>query len=73
MGRKRAPNWNRAQLTDREIYALIRYLDPNPENGKEQTNTGNVKEQNHDTAFMICVSLLILVLGCLGFLWLYYR
>ena len=72
MGRRRAPNWNQAQLTDREIYTLIRYLDPNPEGEKERTNTGNVKERGHDT-FVICVSLLILALGCLGLLWLYYR
>jgi hypothetical protein len=73
MGRKRTPDWNRTQLTDREINVLIRYLDPNPESGKDWTKTENVKEQDHDTAFVICVSLLILVLGFLGFLWLYYR
>lgn len=73
MGRKRAPNSNQAQLTDREIYTLIRYLDPNPESGKEWTHSENVKKQDRDTAFAICATLLILLLGFLGFLWLYYR
>ena len=72
MGRKPAPNWNRAQLTDREIYALIRDLDPNPESGKDQSSTGN-EDQDDGAVFVICVSLLMLVLGFLGFLWLYYR
>ena len=73
MGRKRAQNGKWVQLTDREISTLIRYLDPNPESGKQWSDAEYVNEQSHETTVVICASFLFLVLGFLGFLWLYYR
>lgn len=74
MSKKQISNSKLTQLTDREIYALIRYLDPNPESEKEATNQVNVIEQDCDSAiYVTCVGLLIFLLGCIGFLWLYYR
>jgi hypothetical protein len=61
-----------AQLTDREISAMIRYLDPNPESGKP-TNPGSLVEQDGETTTCIIGVSLILLLGCIGFLFLYYR
>ena len=49
-------------LTEAEIYAAIRYLDPEPT---------SVNHQNDDPAFAIDVALVILLLGYLGFLWAY--
>ena len=50
-------------LTDDEIYDAIRYLDQNPR---------GTTEDKVDSGVVICVSLWILVLGCLGFIWLYW-
>ena len=74
MAKKQISNSKLAHFTDREIYALIRYLDPNPESEKEPTNQVDEIEQDCDSAiYRTCVSLLIVLLGCIGFLWLYYR
>jgi hypothetical protein len=57
MERKQVPNWDRAQLTDREIYALIRYLDPDP----RTTN-----EEHNDTARVVILVVLVIVwLACI--------
>ena len=53
---------NIENLTDAEIYAAIRDL----EEGRRSAT-----ELEADAIFLICISLLILLLGCLGFIWLY--
>ena len=50
-------------LTDDEIYDAIRYLDQDP--------TGTPQDKV-DSGVVICVNLWILVLECLGFMWLYW-
>jgi hypothetical protein len=55
------PDSNIEPLTDIEIYAAIRYLEPDP------TNDGD--GQDKDIGVVICVCLYILVLVCLVFLW----
>jgi hypothetical protein len=50
-------------LTDDEIYDSIRYLDQDPR---------GASQDKVDSGVVICVSLWILVLGCLGFMWLYW-
>jgi hypothetical protein len=65
MPRKQESKWNLEDLTDAEIYAAIRYLDPDPipeTNGK-----------NNSIPFVVCVSLLVLLLGCVGFIWICFR
>jgi hypothetical protein len=60
MAKKQESNWNLETLTDAEVYAAIRYLEPDPRSANGQDN-------------VICVAILILLLGCLGFLWLWHR
>jgi hypothetical protein len=52
------------QVTDLQILAAIRYLDPDVDRAADEKDT---------TRVVIRASLTILVLGCLGLLWLYYR
>ncbi len=72
MARKEESKWNIEYLSNEEMYALIRYLEPDsPTRQKsESEGTGSV---NEDTVFIICVSLVLLALGCMAFVWLYYR
>jgi hypothetical protein len=52
------------QVTDAEVYAAIRYLEP------AETTTD---ERNDNNGAVICVCLYIALLGCLAFVWLYWR
>ena len=62
MAEKYEPEWKTENLTDAEIYAAIRDLEP---------DSRNVNEPDNDAVFLICVSLLIMLLGFLGLIWLY--
>lgn len=64
MVKKYESKWNVEDLTDVEIYDAIRYLEAISTNGVEK---------NGDTGIVICVSLLILLLGCFGVMLLYWR
>ena len=64
MEKKHESKWNIEDLTDPEIYDAIRYLEPNSRSGTQE---------NVDSGVVICVSLLILGLGCLGVMLLYWR
>jgi hypothetical protein len=58
------PDWNIDDLTDAEIYAAIRYLEPaeiSPD------------KQKDDKGFVICICLYAAILVCLAFAWLYWR
>jgi hypothetical protein len=54
---------NIKDLTDGQIYAAIRYLEPSSKKSAEQTDDKDV---------LICVSLYIVLMGCVA-LWLYWR
>jgi hypothetical protein len=56
------PDWNIDDLTDTEIYAAIRYLEPDPRTENKQ----DADEQDKDNGVVICVCLYILLLGCLA-------
>jgi len=58
------PDWNIGDLTDAEVYAAIRYLEP------AETCTD---EQNDDNGVVICVCLYVAMSACLVFLWLYWK
>jgi hypothetical protein len=62
MAKKHESNWNIEDLTDAEVYDSIRDLEPDPMWRKQQDD---------NVAFVICVSLFILLLGCIGFIWFY--
>jgi hypothetical protein len=64
MEKKHELKWNIEDLTEPEIYEAIRYLESNSRSGTEE---------NDDSGVVICVSLLILLLGCLGVMLLYWR
>ncbi len=61
------PDSNINDLTDAEIYAAIRYLEPDPPNatGRQGDDKGK------DNGVVICVCLYIALLLCLAFLWIY--
>ncbi len=64
----RETNERRASLqhiTDEEIASTIRYLDPNP--------SGQGTNDETSTALVICVSMIVLLLGALAYLWLSMR
>ena len=63
------PDWNIEDLTDKQIYAVICYLDPEPGNAAEQDSG----DQDRGSGVVICVCLYIAVLGCFTFGWLYWR
>ena len=64
MSKKHESKWNIEDLSDPDIYDAILYLEPDPECRRQQKD---------DTGFVIGVSIAILLLGCLGFVWLYLR
>jgi hypothetical protein len=66
------PDRNVGDLTEAEIYAAIRYLEPHPRSAKER-HSRSADEQNEDSGVLICVGFMILLFGCLGFMLLYWR
>jgi hypothetical protein len=52
-------------ITDEKIASTIRYLDPNP--------SGQGTNDETSTFLVICVSLIVLLLGALAYLWLSLR
>jgi hypothetical protein len=62
------PDRNIDDLTDTEIYDLIRYLEPNPQSAIEMD-----RDRDKDNGVVICVCLYIALLVCLAFVWLYWR
>jgi hypothetical protein len=60
MPKKQESKWNIEELTDAEIYEAIRDLEPDPKCREQQVDA---------TAFVICISLFIALLGCIGFIW----
>jgi hypothetical protein len=64
MAKKYESKSNIEDLTDAEINDAIRYLEA------EQTTAS---QRNDETGFVICFCAVILLLGVLGFMCLYYR
>ena len=54
------PDWNIDDLTDTEMSAAIRYLEPNPRSTNEQSSR-RVDEQNDDSGVLICVGLYLVL------------
>ena len=68
------PDRNIEDLSDDEIYAAIRYLEPAPESASAQNqNADPPTGGHHDDGVVICVCLYVAVLGCLAVVWLYLR
>jgi hypothetical protein len=60
---------NIEDLTDLEIHAAIRYLEPGPTNA----DVRHAVDQDNNNGTVICFCLYIAVLVCLAFLWVYWR
>lgn len=58
------PDWNIDDLADTEIYAAIRYLEPDPRRASEQ----DADDQNKDNVVVICICLFVALL-VLAILW----
>ena len=67
------PDRNIEELNDDEIYAAIRYLDRDPASASKESEDAGVLEQDDDRGVAICVCLYFALLGCLAFVWLYWR
>jgi len=63
------PDWNIDGLTDTEIYAAIHYLEADSRTEDNQ----DANDQDKDNGVVICVCLYILLLGCLAFVWFFWR
>ena len=64
MSRKQELKGKIEELTNAEIVAAIRYLDP--ELPQQINGEKNGSRENQDFVFGICIVLMVLVLGCLG-------
>jgi hypothetical protein len=64
MAKKHESKWNIEEMTDPDIYDAILYLERDPECRKQH---------NDDAVSVICFCIVILLLGFLGFMSLYYR
>jgi hypothetical protein len=64
MAKKHEPKRNIEEMSDPDIYDAILYLEPDPR---------CLKQRNDDTAFVIGLCAVILLLGLLGFIFLYYH
>jgi hypothetical protein len=61
MAKKHESNRHIEDVTQTEISAAIRYLDP---------DLRSTDEQAHATGVAICIALVLLALACLVFIWL---
>jgi anti-anti-sigma regulatory factor len=59
--------------TDEEIISAIRYLDPDRSHERNLDPRSERSVKDNGTALAICVSLLILLLGGMAYIWLYLR
>ena len=69
------PDWNGEERNEDEIYAAIRYLEPDPRSADEGLASYDAvtANQNDDSGVVISICLYIVVAGCLAVFWLYLR
>ena len=67
------PDRNIEELHDDEIYAAIRYLEREPLTSGNESDGNVVPNRNDDKGVAICICLYFALLGCLVFVWLYWR
>lgn len=63
------PDWNTDDIADAEVYAAIRYLEPDLRNAAERNSDG----QGRDNGVVICACLYVALFGFLAFLLIYWR
>ena len=62
MGKKYEPHRHIEDITQVEVLAAIRDLDP---------DLRSTNEQDHATGLAVCLALVLLAFACLVFIWLY--
>jgi|HubBroStandDraft_2_1064218.scaffolds.fasta_scaffold32224_2 hypothetical protein len=67
------PDRNIEELSDDEVYAAIRYLDPDPRIANKQSDDTATATENDHTGVVICVCLYIAVFSSLAVCWVYLR
>lgn len=73
MPEKREPRASVEYITDEEIMWAIRYLDPDRRVGTSLDHSSERSVEDNRTIFVVCVSLIALLLGELVYIWLYLR
>jgi hypothetical protein len=63
------PDRNIEELNDDEIYAAIRYLEPDPGSTRKRCDDTAATKKNDVNGVVICVCLYIAVFGCLVVFW----
>lgn len=61
------------ELSDEQVYAAIRYLEPFPGSAGTQSDDAASPGQDDDHGVVMCICLYVALLGCLAFFWLYWR
>jgi hypothetical protein len=66
-------NRNIEELDDDEIYAAIRYLEPDSRGASKKRGDTSITGESDDNAVVISVCLCIALLGSIAIFWLYLR
>ena len=67
------PDRNIEELHDDDIYAAIRYLEPEPRSASKHSDDTATTKEKDDNGAVICVCLYIAMAGSLAVFWLYLR
>ena len=67
------PDWNIDDLTDTEIYAAIRYLEPGARSMYLASAPRSTKEEQDDAAALVISIIFVILMAGLGFILLYWR
>jgi hypothetical protein len=67
------PDRNIEELNDDDIYAVIRYLEPDLRSASKQSEHTAATNENDDNGVVICVCLYIVLSACPSFLWFHWR
>jgi hypothetical protein len=68
VSRSQEPKWNVEELTDAQIYYAIRYLDGDL---AQDSDSDSPLSKAETALFAICLLLIIVLVGYLGYFWLY--
>jgi len=73
MAEKHESNWNIEDLSDTEIYAAIRYLEPGARSMYLASATRSTNEEQDDAAALVISIIFVILMAGLGFILLYWR
>ena len=73
MAEKHESNWNIEDLSDTEIYAAIRYLEPRARSMYLASAPRSTNEEQDDAAALVISIIFVILMAGLGFILLYWR